>query len=360
MMTFIKKRNGDHGSAPLVAVLIFVVATSLVLGSFLMLSNSALQKNESTRSDDFSAQLESSLETALSQTLASYVSATPGPEPLPGTAILETSVKPVSDTAKVSAVEGSNPWVVTIDGIENKDVVVAGSTLIANAGTGSLGGASGCVVIEIQQGKSVVCSTSGTQPSTGTVSNLRMKDYVDCAPDPLSESTSSGQISIVCTPFDGSGNGTFYPEDAVVLTGKVPSGAGIQDASVGKDYGFKVSGTKFVNVYNSVRNYSDAWSGNLRVNGEVFVPETSGRTSNSATYLANARSLSNGSPKIVTLTLSGSHGFKSGEVIRVTGQSTTNASSLCNLVTRTTGVGTNTVSYQLGTCDRTPALHKFQ
>jgi hypothetical protein len=352
------KSRRDFGGAPLIAVLIFVVATSLVLGSFLMLSNSALQKNEATRSDDFSAQLESNLETALSESLASYVSATPGPAPLPGTAILEASEKTISDTAQVTSVQGSNPWVVTLDGIQYKDIVVAGARLIANAGTGSLG-SNGCVVIEILKGNSISCTSTGTQPATGSVTNLKMYDYVDCAPDPLSNTSSTGEISIVCTPFDGSGNGTFYPEDALVLTGTIPSGSSLSDSAIGNNYGIKVTGSRAVNIYNSVRNYSDAWSGKIRINGDVIVPalsSSSTRKTSGITYSVSSRAVSNGSPKVVTVTLSKAHDITVGEVIRVTGQGTTSSASLCNLVTKVTAIGANSISYIQSSCDPNPSF----
>lgn len=358
MRSFVRLPKRDDGGAPLVAVLIFVIATSLVLGSFFMLSNSALQKNEATRSDDFSAQLESNLETALSQALASYVSATPGPEPLPGTAIIETTEKVVSETAKVTSVNGTNPWVVTIEDIKYVDVIVSGATLVASSGTGSLGSNSGCVVIEILKGSSVSCTTSGTQPSTGGISNLKMKDYVDCAPDPLSSVTATDSISVICTPFDGSGNGTFYPEDALVVTGTIPSGSTMSDSAIGSAYGLRVNGSRTVNIYNSVRNYSDAWSGNIRINGEVIVPalaSNSPRTTNSDTYAVSSRTVSNGSPRIVTVTLNKTHDVKVGEVVRVTGQSTSSSSSLCSQVTKVTAIGSTTVSYAQGSCDPNPS-----
>lgn len=339
----------QRGSAPMITVLVFVVAVSLTLGAFLMLSNTALTKNQATRSDDFSAQLEAKLEQALADSLASYGTATTGPGGvLPGTAILETSEVELSDTAVISKVEGSNPWVATITDLESTDQVVSGANLKASSDSGSLPG--GCVVLQLLNSSSLTCSTE-TRPTTGSVKDVVMDDYVDCSPDPLS--TSSGAISIICTPFDGSGSGVFFAEEGLVLTGVLPSSAnGVPDESkIGSDYGLKVTSIqgKAVAVANDVRNYSDAWSGNLKLNSDVLVPSKPLlRTSPGLSYSVSGIQ---GSSTIV-LTTATSHDIKVNEPMRVTGKTSQNAD--CEFVARASAVTANSVSYSQSGSNKSP------
>jgi hypothetical protein len=330
----------------MITVLIFVVSVSLTLGAFLMLSNTALTKNQATRNDDFSAQLESKLEQALSNSLASYGTATASPNGiLPGTAILETSDVPLSSTAAITKVAGNNPWVVTLSNLQFTERVVSGASLKAAAGTGSLPGV--CVVLDLQNSSTITCTTT-TLPTVGSIKNVIMDDYVDCSPDPLS--SSSGAISIICTPFDGSGNGVFFAEEGLVLTGVLPSTAnGIPvESAIGKDYGLLISSTggRSVAVANDVRNYSDAWSGNVKFNGNVLVPsKTSLRSSPGIAYSVSSI---NKSGQTTTLTITSVHDIKSNEPVIVSGK--TSSGSDCKFVSRPSSVSSQKVSYTTSPC----------
>jgi hypothetical protein len=82
----------------------------------------------------------------------------------------------ISTTGTVGSISGSGPWTATITGMSTTAGLAVGNTIIAAAGTGSLGGGAGTYTVAtvIDNNSITFTATGGTTPTAGTITNLQL------------------------------------------------------------------------------------------------------------------------------------------------------------------------------------------
>jgi len=162
---------------------------------------------------------------------------------------------------------------------------------------------------------------------------------VDCNPG---NSVPTGSVAD-CIPYEGSGTGYFAMQDAVVLTGTTVSPV---SSSIGKSYGLAVTGSNTLNVFGTVRNYSDTWIGNVAVAGSVNVPAPAVTAATLSSVSVSKKTIKS---KVATLTLGQNPttlGFAVGDLIKaiVTDDKGTYDAKYSGLY-KITALTSNTLSY---------------
>jgi len=82
----------------------------------------------------------------------------------------------ISATGTVGSISGSGPWTATISGMVSNAGLAVGNTIIATAGTGSLGGGAGVYTVASLIGSTGITftATGGTTPTAGTVTDITL------------------------------------------------------------------------------------------------------------------------------------------------------------------------------------------
>lgn len=82
----------------------------------------------------------------------------------------------ISTTGTVGSISGAGPWTATITGMSTTSGLAVGNTIVAAAGTGSLGGGSGVYTVAsiVSNTEITFTATGGTTPTAGTITNLEL------------------------------------------------------------------------------------------------------------------------------------------------------------------------------------------
>jgi hypothetical protein len=82
----------------------------------------------------------------------------------------------ISATGTVGSISGSGPWTATISGMVSNEGLTIGNTIIAEAGSGSLGGGAGTYTVASLVGSTGITftATGGTTPTNGTVTDITL------------------------------------------------------------------------------------------------------------------------------------------------------------------------------------------
>ena len=86
----------------------------------------------------------------------------------------------ISTTGTVGSISGAGPWTATISGMVGNAGLSIGDTIIAEAGTGSLGGGTGVYKVASLVGSTGITftATGGTTPTAGTVTDITLTNQV--------------------------------------------------------------------------------------------------------------------------------------------------------------------------------------
>jgi hypothetical protein len=86
----------------------------------------------------------------------------------------------ISTTGTVGSISGAGPWTATISGMVSNLGLSIGDTIIATAGTGSLGGGTGVYAVASLVGSTGITftATGGTTPTAGTVTDITLTNQV--------------------------------------------------------------------------------------------------------------------------------------------------------------------------------------
>jgi len=82
----------------------------------------------------------------------------------------------ISATGTVGSISGAGPWTATISGMVSNAGLSVGNTIIAEAGTGSLGGGAGVYTVASLVGSTGITftATGGTTPTAGTITDITL------------------------------------------------------------------------------------------------------------------------------------------------------------------------------------------
>ena len=82
----------------------------------------------------------------------------------------------ISTTGTVGSISGSGPWTASITGMVSNSGLSVGNTIIATAGSGSLGGGAGVYTVASLVGSTGITftATGGTTPTAGTITDITL------------------------------------------------------------------------------------------------------------------------------------------------------------------------------------------
>jgi len=82
----------------------------------------------------------------------------------------------ISATGTVGSISGSGPWTASITGMVSNEGLTVGDTIIAEAGTGSLGSGAGVYTVASLVGSTGITftATGGTTPTAGTITDITL------------------------------------------------------------------------------------------------------------------------------------------------------------------------------------------
>jgi hypothetical protein len=101
----------------------------------------------------------------------------------------------ISTTGTISSVTGSGPWSVTITGMTDVNDLALNDTVIATAGTGSLGTGGVATVAGIPSSTSIVVTvTGGSLPTAGTITNITRTVAATVQNNPVLQTWPEGYI----------------------------------------------------------------------------------------------------------------------------------------------------------------------